>query len=225
MKLYWLNKNEHTKLILFFGGWGTDYHPFLPIKSETYDVVMFYDYKTIQLPDDFEQLLITYSEVIVIGWSLGTWVANYLCQTHKAYINKGIAINGTLNPISDDEGIPLAVFEGTLKNISALNLVRFNRRMLQLPQERKLFESNIPQRTWNDLRDELVHLREVIVPSRNEIYDYALVGIKDYIFPTLNQANSWKNKVNIFEMEVSHFPFYQFNSWDEIITTLTATND
>jgi biotin synthesis protein BioG len=222
MQHYWLNKCENESLIIFFGGWGTDYHPFLPIQSQSYDVVMFYDYKTMELPVDFECIIKSYKKVTIIGWSLGVWVANEVCQPFINYFNRGIAINGTLDPISDTNGIPLEVFEGTLSNLSPLNLIKFNRRILQLPDERKQFETNVSQRRWDDLRDELAHLRQAIVPAKNHLFQFAIVGTNDLIFQHSNQLNFWHDKLAIVEMPVSHFPFYSFNSWDVIMNSINT---
>ena len=59
MKYKWLNRRENKKIILFFNGWGMDENVVKHLDSEDYDVLMFFDYKT--LDTDFD-LLNNYSE-------------------------------------------------------------------------------------------------------------------------------------------------------------------
>ena len=217
MKQFWLNKNNNQNLIIFFGGWGSDYHPFVPLNSINYDVLLFYDYRSLAPPGELKQILDSYENISMIGWSLGVWVANLIGAPYKNYITVGMAINGTLDPISDENGIPNQIFEGTLQNLSPMNLIKFNRRMIQAPDERRKFETNIPKRGWEELRDELKHLKEYITPSKNSFFNCAVIGANDLIFPVENQFNAWNNTVRTYQTNGSHFPFYQYNTWDDII--------
>ncbi|MBN2165941.1 MAG: DUF452 family protein [Marinilabiliaceae bacterium] len=217
MQHFWLKKQNCDHLIIFFGGWGTDKNPFSQLECNNFDLLMFYDYKLMELPIGFELIISSYPKITLIAWSLGVWVANELIAPFIDNISYGLAINGTLDPISDDKGLPIAVFDGTLQNMSALNLVKFNRRMVLRDKDRKLFEANIPHRKWEDLRDELAHLKEVIKPSSNEVYSHAFIGTSDLVFLTENQKNYWSDSVIVIEKETAHFPFYHFSSWDDIL--------
>ena len=49
-----------------------------------------------------------------------------------------------------------------------------------------------------------------------KFYDFALISSNDKIIPTQNQINFWQNNAPYKLLESGHFPFYNFNSWDEI---------
>ena len=60
MKYKWLNKEvNNSKLILFFNGWGMDDNVVKHLDVEDYDVLMFYDYNTLDTDFDFESLNIS----------------------------------------------------------------------------------------------------------------------------------------------------------------------
>ncbi|HSO77258.1 MAG TPA: pimeloyl-ACP methyl esterase BioG family protein, partial [Bacteroidales bacterium] len=71
-----LRRFEHNKeLIVLFGTWGIDEKAFTNLCNENFDFVLFYNYSADEpliLPE-----MKTYRKVIVIGWSLGVWAAEY----------------------------------------------------------------------------------------------------------------------------------------------------
>lgn len=218
MLYHWLHNEGKDKVILFFGGWGTDMNPFEHLKSDHYDVVMFYDYRSLELLLDLNAIVNGKKEVVVVGWSLGVWLGHYTCQQIKTLISKAIAINGTLDPISDKQGIPVDVFSGTLKNLSEENLDRFNRRMMGEKDDWTRYKRNQPFRNWMELMEELAHLKYRIKPQTNSIYTEAVITNNDMIFTARNQENFWRDKVSIQKVDGAHFPFFKYQSWDEIIS-------
>ena len=74
MKYKWLNKNSNQKLIIFFNGWGMDENVVKHLNCEDYDVLMFYNYNTLETDFDFK-LLNIYPEKNLIAWSMGVMVA------------------------------------------------------------------------------------------------------------------------------------------------------
>jgi len=224
MHHYWLKQNSNTKLILFFCGWGSDYHPFIPIPSIQYDLLIFYDYTDLELPINLSALFEKYEEVSLIGWSLGVWVAEAVCSHFTLKFSTAIAINGTLNPIDDKEGISSDVFQRTLLNLSDENMKKFNKRMFRKVAERILFEQNSPQRQTEELKVELAFLKDKITPSFKSLFGKALVGSEDLIFLPENQLRYWHGKAHVTEKSVPHFPFYAFSSWDTLIEETNSYN-
>ena len=55
MKYKWLNRNNNQKLIVFFNGWGIDENIVKHLDCEDYDVLMFYDYNTLDV--DFNLII------------------------------------------------------------------------------------------------------------------------------------------------------------------------
>ena len=73
MQYHWLNKQNNKKLIIFFAGWSFDYKPFEFLKCDNFDVLMFYDYNNLELPE-----LPNYETYYLISWSMGVFSAYLL---------------------------------------------------------------------------------------------------------------------------------------------------
>lgn len=217
MKSYWLNKQQNNQLLLFFSGWGSCPAQFESIKAENWDVWMFYDYRVAHLPEDIEEVVSQYERVVLVGWSFGVWMANHLAATLRNKLSCAIAINGTLNPIDDNEGIPVATFKGTLDGLSPRTVEKFTRRMGGGRETAQLLLSCTAQRTFEDLREELNLFSDMLKPEENHLFDRAIIGINDMIFPQNNQVIYWRDKVAIVEMDGSHFVFFDCGSWDELM--------
>ena len=65
---------EPPRLLLFFAGWGMDETPFLQIRPTDTDWMVCYDYRSLEFDTD---LLQEYSEIRLIAWSMGIWVASH----------------------------------------------------------------------------------------------------------------------------------------------------
>ena len=63
MKQSWLHKQSLNKLIVFCNGWGMDEHPFRPLHSFGYDVLMLYDYSDLVHGLDIGKIFAEYDEV------------------------------------------------------------------------------------------------------------------------------------------------------------------
>jgi biotin synthesis protein BioG len=219
MQSYWIQRQHHRQLLLFFAGWGSDFRPFLPIPAQEMDVLMLYDYRDMTLPDELEAMFAGYQTVNVLAWSLGVWVANKVLSPLQLSINEAIAINGTLSPIDNQLGIPTDVFEGTLQNMSPINMVKFNRRMFGNNSHQAQFQQHAPQREVNELKTELALLQQLTHPSNNKIFTKALISSDDRIFPTAHQYQFWEELVTTHEAPAGHFPFYGYENWDAILQT------
>ena len=203
MKYKWLNKKGNNQIILFFNGWGMDEGVVEHLEYNNFDVLMFYDYSSLDTDFDFE-ILNDYLERYLIAWSMGV-----MCATNfDIKYNKKIAINGTLKPIDNDFGIPEKIYNLTLNNFSPVSAKKFIANM---------FVGIIPdieiKRDFENQKAELSALKKV--NSRpNFVYDKILISSKDKIIPTKNQEKFWGISANL---NSGHFPFNLFKNWGEIL--------
>ena len=128
MKHRLIKGNNAKELIIFFSGWGTDERIFSNIElyNNNYDICLVWDYN-----DPITELLFTsdYTKINIIAWSLGVWSASEFIKNNSIKINKAVAINGTLLPISDNHGIPELIYNGTCESLSEDSIYKFYRRM------------------------------------------------------------------------------------------------
>jgi len=215
----WLHQNKADQLILFFNGWGCDERQFNHMASTDYDVLMLNDYRDLTLPNEAFNAVHDYNEVHVAAWSFGVWVAQCVLMPLKDKIQSAIAINGTFQPVSTHYGIPEPIILGTLSNLSERNLVKFQRRMLKNSEDWKQFEQVKPQRSLDEVENELFLLTQhfQVGKMKEGFYSQAIIGSDDRIIPTANQKAFWADRVSISELEQSHFCFFAFQSWDEVL--------
>ena len=104
------------RLLLFFCGWSASPALFHSLQSEPdQDVWLVSDYRNLTFDAD----LSAYQSVTLLAWSLGVWVAEQLfADESSVHWERKIAINGTGCPVHDTEGIPEAIFRGTLENLT-----------------------------------------------------------------------------------------------------------
>ena len=189
MKHKFLKKGGgEEKLILFFNGWGMDEGVISHLDAEGFDLCIFYHYD-----NDFSfdaDLTEGYKKVYLIAWSMGVWAAS-------------------------------RTFKGTIDNFSERNKQKFDRRMLSSKEDFERLKTIEHKRTLENQLSELKVIYDLAIDTQEEILDFSfdkiIVGTKDFIFPTKNQINFWSEKTNIKEIEASHFPFFLYKKWSEII--------
>lgn len=216
MRLTNIYINNNTKLILFFNGWGMDDRVIAHINHSKYDVVMINEYHDFNFD---KSILDGYEQIFIVAWSLGVWVANNIIQKYNLKTDKTIAINGTLQPIDNLNGIPFDIFQGTIDNWNESNRTRFQMRMFK---SRQIFSQNLnklPIRSIVEQKEELIVLQNAILSQTLEStnWDKIYCGTDDLIFVHANQKQAWQNASNIIEREMSHFPFLELNNWDTIV--------
>ena len=170
---------------------------------------------------EFEgEALSRYSEIRLIAWSLGVWVASVVFGKRQIPFTEAIAVGGTLYPVHDQWGIPETIFRGTLDNLTEEGMHRFNRRMCG---KRDLLEAyeQIPPRPLTDIREELDYLYTEIkkTPSASPLFSgwtHTLIPSGDRIFPAANLRAFWQDRCPITEIEAPHYPFYLWKQWNEI---------
>lgn len=213
MQYHWLIQNNNNKLIVFFGGWSFDYKPFECISSDEYDVLMFYDYNNLEMPCQIPD----YESKTLITWSMGVFIA-YNLKDKLPQFDKKIAVNGTPFPIDDEFGIPNRTFDLTLKYAETGLQGKFYENVFSDSELLKKYLLNPVERSIKNRVEELEALNEFIrnhpAEYDNSYYDTTIVGNKDKIIPTKNQLNMWQDLAKV--IDCGHFPFYNYNSWDEI---------
>lgn len=219
MKSYWLNKQNNKKLIVFFAGWSFDEHPFKTLSCDDYDALIIYDYNELSIPNDLNNLS-EYENKTLITWSMGVFTA-YLHKDLLSDFNCKIAVNGTVSPVHNEFGIPIKMFELTLKHAAKGLEGKFYQNVFLNEQEFELYSKNQVKRSIANRVSELEKLYDIIKNTNidyEKFYDFAIVSEFDKIIPPKNQIASHKtNNVAVVELPTGHFPFYKFSSWKEVI--------
>ena len=214
MQYHWLNKQNNEKLIIFFTGWSFDENPFKFLKSDNFDVMIFYDYNNLEIP-----VIPQYKEYFLISWSMGVYTA-YLLKDKLPKFSRKIAVNGTPFPVNDEFGIPLKPFLLTLKHAQKGLEGKFYRNIFDSPNEYERYQKAQVQRSIESRVSELNSLYEQIKNTNlcyEKYYDRVIISRNDSIIPAKNQINFWRGNADIKLLECGHFPYYNFKSWNEIL--------
>jgi len=232
MQYHWLNKQNNDNLIIFFCGWSFDYIPFEMLDCGSNDVLCVYDYTSVchcaldtrsfdEIADNsFRVSAMTgYKNINLIAWSMGVYIA-YLLRNSLPDFNKKIAINGTPFPVDDEKGIPKRTFDLTLKYVDTGLQGKFQQNLFKNPADYDKYLTSPVGRSVENRAGELVEL-DKFIKSRDieytNFYDCAIISDADKIIPTRNQIRCWDGQANIVMLDSGHFPFFEFNSWDEIL--------
>jgi pimeloyl-[acyl-carrier protein] methyl ester esterase len=214
MKKLWINKQNSPELLLFFNGWGMDEKPFkhLAVNDEL-DILMIYDYTFLEAVEELND----YKTVHLVAWSLGVFAAAKVLAGMK--FASTIAINGTLKPIDEGEGIAPNIFQGTIDSWSEIARMKFNRRMCGI-EHGKQFKANAPDRSIESQKSELIALKEQITnsPVPENIFQQAIISLNDKIITRHNQETHWKNtRIPLTIIDEPHYFFPELKSWKEML--------
>ena len=215
--MHYFENNNSTKLILFITGWGMDKNPTQFLSDKKYDVCTLYNYP--DLSNDLSTINFElYDEVIFVAWSLGVFAANVYYNELPIKPDYTIAINGTGLPVDNRYGIPTKVFALTLKTWSEKARINFNKRMCCDDSSSELFSKYESKRTVDDQKQELNWcFNNAQSDNFSMKWDLAIIASNDKIFPPDNMLEYWsKQNVRIKKINKPHYPFAQWNSWDEI---------
>lgn len=204
----WITHEHNERLIIIFLGWGADASAIEDISRPGYDILALWSYidESIILPTE------SYSEVCVIAWSFGVMEASrILGDKSPSNVTLLLAVNGTECPVDDTLGIPVKICEGTLANLDERNLRKFYRRMFTCKEDWDAYSVNIPQRSIDELTNELSILCERAQhPIPHLPWTAAYFGEHDAIFPPQNQVNYWTKMLTpCIEIKSGHFPDWQ----------------
>ena len=216
MQTEYLSKQNSSTLILFFNGWGMNNSILEHLKNTEFDILCFSNYDNDYIFDD--KVTKGYKKIYLVAWSMGVWASAKTLENLNIKFDKKIAINGTLKPISDNFGIPISIFEGTINNFSERNKMKFDKRMLGSKEDFLWFQ-NLKSKRENITQLEELKLiyKNALNPRIDFTFDEIIIGQEDLIFPVKNQLKFWENRGAISTIKCPHFPFQFFNSWSDII--------
>ena len=207
--------NGNNSLIVFFTGWGCDENCTSHLNSENHDIFTVYDYTDLSNASVISSKISHYKKAFLISWSFGVKIASQILQ--KELFTKTIAINGTIDLIDKNFGIPPHIFDRTLSSMSEENLILFYKNMTL--DQISFFNSHKPARSFSSVKKELGFLDKSSIKCDYDFYDEALVSSRDLIIPAANQNSFWKSKCGLESRNIDapHYPFYLWNKWESIL--------
>lgn len=216
MNKQWIKRENSSKVIIFFNGWGMDNAAIGHLDTTGYGLYVLNDYSRLDL---IEETFGGYREIYVIAWSLGVWAAIHALSKCTLPVKKAIAINGTAKPADTTKGIHPAIFKGTLEGWSEKNRERF---LIRITGGKKTYLANKPKfgtRTVEGQKSELDSIyRQLTDMEPNDfVFDQAIIGNADAVFTPASQLNFWKGKAQCISVDMPHYPFLYFTMWNDII--------
>lgn len=219
MNINVLKQGNGKRLVLFFNGWGAPASvvSHLSPGDEETAVAVCSDYTSLTPVSG----LPSYEEVHLVAWSMGVWAAEQVLQ--GVSLASATAINGTPFPADDERGIPLAVFLGTLNNLSEDTFHRFTRRMCG---SRKVWDDYCrlaPGRSVDAFKAELASILQqctATVPAEHTAFPWTQVFLsrEDRIFPFTNLERYWSAiPCERHYLDAPHYPFYLWNEWKQLL--------
>ena len=192
-----------SRLILIFTGWSTGPELFRNVDLPGWDVAVAHSFDGTGFDNS---LLNRFTTVYLFAWSLGVYAADTLLDPGR--ITAAFAMNGSVNPVSDSQGIPEAVFIGTADHLTSRNLSKFRRRMMPDAESfRRLFPDLEDNDTVMRLAAELYRIHDRasgIIRSPRINWTRAYIGMNDRIFPPENLLRAW-NGFDVVKSDDSHF--------------------
>lgn len=212
----WARKEESSELCIFFSGWGLGPGCWQHLDIQEKDLLIVYDYGAEESAPDLSK----YQSIEVVGYSMGVLMATDFTHTVQlSNITFLLAINGTLSPFSSTFGISPQQIEFTIENMSQST---FNNFLMGVagdkPTYRKILPHVIPFEK-SHLQFSLRYCVEKQKTLRQGLqWNAALLGENDLIFPVGGMRQFWENhKVPSIILNSGHFPFFNWNSWNEIL--------
>ena len=214
MKFCHIN-HDKTRLLIFFCGFYTDENCFAEFDNNTSDILFIYDYSNL----DFEEIsyfdFSPYVEINLIAYSYGVFTANE-AKDYLPPVDKSIAISGTIYPIDENFGIKPKIFDLMLYAFSENTIKNFKEKM-ELNSGGFI---NNAKREVENLKNELNNIKNYVQNNtiRKKLeFDSVIITKKDRIIPYGAQSLFWENHKNKIELNTGHFPFFEFNNFDEIL--------
>lgn len=213
-------------LLIFFCGWASDHNTVRVLLDNDAlaqyadsDILVCWDYSSPGFKREFAELASGYSRISVVAWSLGVWAAQQdetlLALSKEGKIVSCTAVNGTVSPVDDRFGIPVAIFKGTLDGLNDRNLYKFRYRMCGGKECYMTFMSREPERSIESDRGELGHIFRAAAAGTKAcgpLWTTAVIGTDDAIFPSSNQRAAWEKRaveqggsLTIKEIAAPHF--------------------
>ena len=210
MRFHWINNKNNKKLILFLNGWGMDESVVNDLDAADFDILALNDYRELKF-DLSEYNIEKYEKRYLVAWSMGVYTAAIL-KDYLDYFDKKVAISGTNKIIDNQFGIPLKIYDCTIKFFNDESMGKFIKNMFQ--KNEYAININKPKEI---LKEELIAIKnfqpEIIIK-----YDKAIIPNKDIIVPYKNQLNYWRQTTTqIVEINAPHYVFNNYRDWQDII--------
>lgn len=205
----WVSRSDdNRRAIMIFSGWACGGSMFDGLSKPGYDIVVYWDYRD----ECFDESAVAgYDELYLIGWSMGVLEATRILAKSRLPIVGRLAVNGTMTPVDDKTGIPIAIFKGTLDGLNPRNLMKFYRRMCGSPMVYDTVRESLPDSDIAELTEELSAIggrcEAVTTPSWK--WSVAIIGGRDAIFPPVNQLAAWNDTVSEVWDDMGHLPDWQ----------------
>lgn len=193
MKSTFLKQTQSDTLTLFFLGWSMDATPFADyVPADDSDLMLVWDYTKLRLP---KTLLKPYKAINLFAWSMGVWAAERVLSDDR--IISATAIHGTPSLADNELGIPVVIFNSTLRTLTPATLDRFNRRMCGNAAAYEAFNEHCPQRSFESQRSELEAVSVAMGkhPKCALTWTRAFAGERDMIFPVANVQRSFPQAI------------------------------
>jgi len=214
MKTFHIN-HDSTRLLIFFCGFYTDADCFIEFDNNSSDILFVYDYSDFDVSElnyfDFSP----YVEINLIAYSYGVFATNAVYDFLPA-LDKKIAISGTIFPIDDNFGIPLKIYDIMLNSFSLDVIKNFKAKM----QKNSNGEIKDSKRSLESLKNELISIKNYVLNNKieeNLEFDTVILTKKDRIIPYSAQSAFYSDHHNKIVIDCGHFPFFEFNNFDEIL--------
>ncbi|MEI8247706.1 MAG: pimeloyl-ACP methyl esterase BioG family protein [Lentisphaerota bacterium] len=222
MMAQWINWSGSADLLIFFNGWGMDARPFSRLDSSKLDVLMFYDYSSLNMHCDITALTGEYSKCHLAAWSLGVWAAACALSDRQIQFTSATAINGTLQPVDAENGIAPEIFQGTIDSWNAVTRRKFYRRMCVSLETAAAFYALEPERDADSQKQELTAIQQLVLQRSplpcNNLFKRAVIGREDRIFPVAAQEKAWNAAGAPCKITAApHYPFSGLRHWKELI--------
>ncbi len=214
MKLFHIN-NDSTRLLIFFAGFYTDNNCFMEFDNKKSDILFIYDYSDLNFDEIAYFDFTPYVEINLIAYSYGVFAAN-LAADFLPEINNSVAISGTIFPIDENYGIKPKIYDLMLNSFNLDVIQNFKNKM-------EMNSGGIIQnskREIENLKSELMNIKNFVLNNEiKENFEFSKVIItkKDRIIPYLAQKSFWEGHRNVYELDLGHFPFFNFKNFDEIL--------
>lgn len=184
-------KDDCNRLILVFPGWSCGKELYQDFRLKGWDVAVVEKYE-IPLLDKAE--MEQYSTICLFAWSLGVFMAEL--SGISDIVTSAFALNGTLKPADDLEGIPLHIFSTTAEKLSPISLKKFRRRMAgNADLYNLLFNREFSNAETDILKSQLYLILELQSRSGSTGLPWKKVFISEHdtIFPAENMKRHWEH--------------------------------
>ena len=233
-------------MILFFAHWGMDQRPFDHLQGDDYDVIILWNYTTLNInplnssltDPDIYGIIKNYRQINIIALGAGVWAASATFDhIHHTLTTSGSSTSGSSPAGTSNRfriirllkkmGKAIAI-DGTLCPVSNTWGIPQQTFKGMLQQQ-----AGVPAEQSHEATAELSSFKENYIFSNAIVWTKAIISKNNPILPAANQTRFWseynlctdRNKKLVFNngpftiqhIEKSHFPFEEYERWDSIL--------